>query len=132
MQSPSPKLPVRLCLASSIVAMFRAGLIDLTEFTITDFDLAAVNEAVTHAAAHAGPLASTVLRPTGQRQASRAGALKILRQAEAPRGSLYHHFLVACPNSCSRTGPQRPDSTELTDRHAAIRRPAPLMPCSAP
>ena len=46
-----------------LVAMIRAGQISLDEFAIAEFDLAAANDAVDHAAAHAGPFATTVLRP---------------------------------------------------------------------
>jgi alcohol dehydrogenase len=46
-----------------MVAMIRAGQISLNEFAVTEFDLAAANDAVVHAAAHAGPFAVTVLRP---------------------------------------------------------------------
>jgi hypothetical protein len=41
----------------------RAGLIDLTQHDITEFSLDEVNDAVTYAAANAGPLRHIVLRP---------------------------------------------------------------------
>jgi len=46
-----------------VVAMVRAGLLDIHTSKITCFDLVAVNAAVAHAAAHAGPFEATVLRP---------------------------------------------------------------------
>ena len=46
-----------------LIALVRAGLLDLAQFTVTDFPLEAANEAVTHAADHAAPFALTVLRP---------------------------------------------------------------------
>nr|CAA9324364.1 MAG: hypothetical protein AVDCRST_MAG46-1039 [uncultured Nocardioidaceae bacterium] len=52
-----PSAPARM------VALVRAGQISLEDFAITEFELAAANEAVAHAAAHAGPFTTTVLRP---------------------------------------------------------------------
>lgn len=50
--------------ASTImIGLVRAGLIDLSDFEITSFGLDAVNEAVVHAAAHAGPFRLTVIQP---------------------------------------------------------------------
>lgn len=46
-----------------MVAMIRAGLIDLSQFELAEFGLDAANEAVAHAAANAGPRQLTVLRP---------------------------------------------------------------------
>ena len=46
-----------------IIALVRAGLLDLHHFEVTEFPLDRANEAVTHAAAHAGPFRITVLRP---------------------------------------------------------------------
>jgi alcohol dehydrogenase len=46
-----------------MVALIRAGLIDLAQFEMTEFALDDVNAAVAHAAANAGPLGLTVLRP---------------------------------------------------------------------
>jgi alcohol dehydrogenase len=46
-----------------MVALIRAGLIDLAQFEMTEFGLDDVNDAVAHAAANAGPLGLTVLRP---------------------------------------------------------------------
>jgi alcohol dehydrogenase len=51
-----------------MVRLVRAGLVDLTKFDLTEFGLDDVNDAVAHAAASAGPLRLTVLRP------DRAGA----------------------------------------------------------
>jgi alcohol dehydrogenase len=45
----------------TMVGMVRAGLIDLGHHTLTRFALDQVNEAVAHAAAHAGPFSRTVL-----------------------------------------------------------------------
>jgi alcohol dehydrogenase len=49
--------------AIRMAGMIRAGLINLGDFEIVEFPLARVNEAVAHAAAHAGPFQMTVLRP---------------------------------------------------------------------
>ncbi|MBX3622814.1 MAG: zinc-binding alcohol dehydrogenase family protein [Rhizobacter sp.] len=46
-----------------LVALVRAGLLDLGHFTLTAFALERVADAVTHAAAHAGPFRMTVLHP---------------------------------------------------------------------
>ncbi|GMU09646.1 hypothetical protein [Corallococcus caeni] len=46
-----------------MVALVRSGLIPLDAFDITPFGLDAANEAVAHAASHAGPFKLTVLRP---------------------------------------------------------------------
>jgi alcohol dehydrogenase len=46
-----------------MVRLVRAGLIDLSQFDLTEFALDAANDAVTFAADHAGPLQLTVLRP---------------------------------------------------------------------
>jgi alcohol dehydrogenase len=46
-----------------LVAMVRAGLLDLGHFATTAFALDQVAEAVAHAAANAGPFRMTVLRP---------------------------------------------------------------------
>jgi alcohol dehydrogenase len=46
-----------------MVQMVRAGLVDLTQFDLTEFGLDQANEAVSHAAANAGPRQLTVLRP---------------------------------------------------------------------
>ena len=48
---------------AGMVAMLRAGLIDLSHYTLTRFGLDDVNAAVAHAAAHAGPFSITVVRP---------------------------------------------------------------------
>lgn len=47
----------------NLVKRVRAGLLSLENFDVTEFDLDAANEAVAHAAAHAGPFKSTVIRP---------------------------------------------------------------------
>lgn len=46
-----------------MVRMVRAGLVDLGQFDVTEFDLDHANEAVAHAAANGGPRQLTVLRP---------------------------------------------------------------------
>lgn len=46
-----------------MVRLVRAGLIDLAQFDLTEFALDDANEAVAYAAANAGPLRLTVLRP---------------------------------------------------------------------
>jgi alcohol dehydrogenase len=56
-----------------LISMIRAGQISLDGFDITEFNLEAVNDAVAHAAAHAGPFATTVLRPDGIARSNRAG-----------------------------------------------------------
>jgi len=52
---------------AEMVRLVRAGLIDLTQFDLTEFGLDDVNDAVAHAAATAGPLRLTVLRPDRDR-----------------------------------------------------------------
>ena len=49
--------------APQMVQLVRSGLIDLDVFDLTEFALGDANEAVAHAAAHAGPLRRTVIRP---------------------------------------------------------------------
>jgi alcohol dehydrogenase len=46
-----------------LVALIRAGLLDLGHFKATDFPLEQVAEAVAHAAANVGPFQMTLLRP---------------------------------------------------------------------
>lgn len=46
-----------------MVAMVRAGLIDLGKFELKEFALDDANAAIAHAAAYAGPHRMTVLRP---------------------------------------------------------------------
>jgi len=46
-----------------LVRLIRAGLLRLDRFAATSFDLDQANEAVVHAAAHAGPFKMTVIRP---------------------------------------------------------------------
>jgi alcohol dehydrogenase len=53
---------------AQMVRLVRGGLIDLAQFDLTEFALHDANDAVAHAAANAGPLRLTVLRP------DRAGA----------------------------------------------------------
>jgi NADPH:quinone reductase-like Zn-dependent oxidoreductase len=48
---------------TGLVGLIRAGLLPLDQFEVTTFGLDDANEAVTHAAAHAGPFKMTVLRP---------------------------------------------------------------------
>ena len=52
-----PEATVRL------IGIIRSGLLDLGNFDITAFDLDDANEAVAHAASHAGPFRMTVIRP---------------------------------------------------------------------
>ncbi len=47
----------------AMVRMVRAGLIDLAQFEVSEFNLDDANAAVDYAAAHAGPRQLTVLRP---------------------------------------------------------------------
>ncbi len=46
-----------------LAGLVRSGLLDLRHYDVTSFELEAVNEAVAHAAAHAGPFRMTVVRP---------------------------------------------------------------------
>ena len=46
-----------------LAALVRAGVLDIRQFAVTDFPLHQANEAVAHAAAHAGPFRTTVIRP---------------------------------------------------------------------
>lgn len=46
-----------------MIQMVRAGLVDLSQFEMTEFPLNEANAAVAHAAANAGPRQLTVLRP---------------------------------------------------------------------
>ena len=46
-----------------IINLVRSGLIDLSNWEGTEFDLAHANEAVDHAASRGGPFKRTVLRP---------------------------------------------------------------------
>ena len=48
---------------AGMVGLIRGGLLDLAHFAVTEFALEDVNEAVTHAAANAGPFKLTVVRP---------------------------------------------------------------------
>ena len=48
---------------AGMVGLIRAGLLDLAHFDVTEFELEDVNDAVAHAAAHAGPFKLTVLKP---------------------------------------------------------------------
>jgi alcohol dehydrogenase len=52
-----PEATVRL------IGLIRAGLLPLTHFEATSFDLDHANDAVTHAAANGGPFKMTVIRP---------------------------------------------------------------------
>ena len=49
--------------APQLIAMIRSGLLRLDCYDTTVFDLDHVNEAVAHAATHAGPFEKTVLQP---------------------------------------------------------------------
>jgi alcohol dehydrogenase len=46
-----------------MVGLIRSGLVRLEDFTVTEFPLEEVNEAVAHAAANTGPFKLTVVRP---------------------------------------------------------------------
>jgi alcohol dehydrogenase len=46
-----------------MVGLVRAGLLDLSQFSVTEFPLERANEAVAHAAAKGGPFIKTVLKP---------------------------------------------------------------------
>ena len=46
-----------------IIGLIRSGLLDLSHWEITEFDLDHANEAVAHAAAHGGPFKRDVIRP---------------------------------------------------------------------
>ena len=46
-----------------MVSLIRSGLVDLGAFEVTTFDLDDINDAVAHAAAHAGPFQMTAVRP---------------------------------------------------------------------
>jgi alcohol dehydrogenase len=48
---------------AAMVGMIRSGLVDLSHYDIAEFPLEQVNQAITHAAAHAGPFSRTVVRP---------------------------------------------------------------------
>ena len=47
----------------SLIGLIRGGLLDLDQWAVTEFPLADVNQAVSHAAAAAGPFKLTVLKP---------------------------------------------------------------------
>jgi alcohol dehydrogenase len=47
-----------------MISLVRSGLLDLGQFSVTEFPLARANEAVAHAAANGGPFRMTVLKPT--------------------------------------------------------------------
>ena len=49
--------------ATLMAGLIRAGLVDLDHFEITAFGLDRANEAVAHAAVHAGPFRMTVIQP---------------------------------------------------------------------
>jgi alcohol dehydrogenase len=46
-----------------MIGLVRSGLLDLSQFAVTEFPLARANEAVAHAAANGGPFRMTVLKP---------------------------------------------------------------------
>jgi alcohol dehydrogenase len=48
---------------AQMIRLVRSGLIHLAQFDLTEFGMDSVNEAVHYAAANAGPLRLTVLRP---------------------------------------------------------------------
>jgi alcohol dehydrogenase len=47
---------------AGMIGLIRGGLLDLDQFAVTEYPLASVNDAVTHAAANGGPFKMTVLR----------------------------------------------------------------------
>ena len=47
----------------SLLGLVRGGLVDLNHWAVTEFALAAANEAIAHAAANAAPFKLTVLKP---------------------------------------------------------------------
>ncbi len=49
---------------SGLVGLIRGGMVDLEHWSVTEFSLAGVNDAVTHAAVAAGPFRLTVLKPS--------------------------------------------------------------------
>jgi alcohol dehydrogenase len=54
--------------ATRMVQLVRGGLVDLMQFDVSEFGLDEANEAVAHAADHAGPFQLTVLRPDRDRR----------------------------------------------------------------
>ena len=46
-----------------MIQLVRSGLLDLSQWDVTEFDLDQANEAVAHAAAHGGPFRCDVIRP---------------------------------------------------------------------
>ena len=50
---------------SQMVRLVETGLIDLAQFALTEFSLDDANEAISYAAANAGPLRLIALRPDG-------------------------------------------------------------------
>ena len=46
-----------------LTSLVRAGLLDLNQFEVSEFELDHANDAVAHAAAHGGPFKATVIRP---------------------------------------------------------------------
>lgn len=46
-----------------MIQLVRSGLLDLSHWDVTEFDLDHANEAVAHAAAHGGPFRNDVIRP---------------------------------------------------------------------
>ena len=55
-----------------LTRLVRAGLLDLGQFEVTEFDLDHANEAVAYAAAHGGPFKATVIRPRAPARPPRA------------------------------------------------------------
>lgn len=49
--------------SSRLIKLVRSGLLDLSQFEVTDFALDDANEAVAYAAANGGPFKAVVLRP---------------------------------------------------------------------
>jgi NADPH:quinone reductase-like Zn-dependent oxidoreductase len=52
-----------LAAVTRLAALARSGVLDFSQYEITEFDLGSVNEAVRHAAANGGPFRMTVVRP---------------------------------------------------------------------
>jgi alcohol dehydrogenase len=49
---------------AGMVGLIRGGLLDLGHYAVTGFALEDANEAIAHAAAHAGPFKLTALKPS--------------------------------------------------------------------
>lgn len=49
--------------SARLISLVRSGLLDLTQYEVTDFKLSKANKAVAHAAANGAPFKLTVIRP---------------------------------------------------------------------